>query len=167
MLEKQLTGIWKGLCFLLRPASVPLRGADLPCRKEEQGPGSRRGSGIAKCSQHRDRWPCGFLLAASLHISSITAASKCLLYLCTSAVWKALPFMLSFSPNTKNQALWLSSLPSFYLKIYEIHNCGQLELKTRLIFIMCVSVVQLESPITKAPVKSKRPVKVDWECHLS
>jgi len=100
MLEKQKTDIWKGLCSLWHPAFTALCGVHLPRRKEEQGPGSCRMSAIAPPSIHSmvaGHLAVGSLLAP-LHIWSITAASKYLLYLCTSRMWKALAFLLSLVP---------------------------------------------------------------------
>lgn len=49
MLEKQKTDIWKGLCFLLHPAFMPLRGVYLPCRKEERALAAA--GGLTQCCQ--------------------------------------------------------------------------------------------------------------------
>lgn len=96
----------------------------LPHREEEQGPGFCWGS-TDKHSLHSGGQFCGFLLAVSLHISSITAASK---YLLTFAPHRCGRFSIYgiFSPNAKNHCdsvvIWISTTLYKFIKSITVIN---------------------------------------------
>lgn len=92
----------------------------LPHREKEWGPGSCRRT-TDKHSQHSGGQLRGFLLAASVHISSITAASKYLLYLRTSAMWEVSAFMWSLVPIQRTShcgsvVIWTSTALYKFIK---------------------------------------------------